>query len=104
MKSVDSNPIRTIIEIFPSYSPPILASQWTRQRQCTNGSSAPRQTNALALMEKLGKWDSIYYLLRVVRDSDEAIADMSRFAIQLWLAQFNGSLSSPTAEQLARFR
>jgi HEAT repeat protein len=58
--------------------------------------------NALALIEKLGKWDSIYYLLRAVRDPDEAIADMSRFAVQRWLSQFNRSFSSPTAEQLSR--
>ena len=58
--------------------------------------------NALSLIEKLGKWNSIYYLLRAVRDSDEAIAGMSRFAIQRWLARFNRSFSSPTHEQLAR--
>lgn len=58
--------------------------------------------NVLSLIEKLGKWDSIFYLLRAVRDSDEAIAGMSRFAIQRWLARFNRSFSSPTHEQLAR--
>ena len=58
--------------------------------------------NVLSLIEKVGKWDSIYYLLRAVRDSDEAIAGMSRFAIQRWLARFNRSFSSPTHEQLAR--
>ncbi len=58
--------------------------------------------NALSLLERLGKWDSIYYLLRAVRDSDEAIADMSKFSIRRWLAQFNRSFSSPTPEQLAR--
>jgi HEAT repeat protein len=60
--------------------------------------------NALSLIERLGKWDSVYYLLRAVRDFDETIADMSRFAIQSWLARFNRSFSSPTAEQLARLR
>src|SRR5262249_19556147 len=58
--------------------------------------------NVLSLIEKLGKWDSVYYLLRAVRDSDEAIADMSRFAIQRWLARFNRNFSSPTHEQLTR--
>jgi HEAT repeat protein len=60
------------------------------------------QWNALSLIERLGKWDNIYYLLRAVRDSDEAIADRSRFAIQCWLARFNKNFSSPTPEQLAR--
>ena len=58
--------------------------------------------NALSLIEKLGKWDSIYYLLRAVRDADEVMACMSRFAIQRWLARFNRSFSSPTPEQLTR--
>lgn len=58
--------------------------------------------NALSLIERLGKWDSIYYLLRAVRDSDEAIADRCRFGIKHWLARFNKNFSSPTPEQLAR--
>jgi len=59
--------------------------------------------NALSLIEKLGKWDSIYYLLRAVRDSDEAIADKSKLGIECWLGRFNRNFSSPSAEQLARF-
>ena len=58
--------------------------------------------NALSLMARLGKWDSIYYLLKALHDSDEAIADMSKLSIEPWLAQFNRNFSSPTAEQLAR--
>jgi hypothetical protein len=58
--------------------------------------------NALSLIERLGKWDSIYYLLRAVRDFDEAIAERSRFAIQRWLSRFNRDFSSPTPEQWAR--
>jgi len=58
--------------------------------------------NALFLIEKLGKWDSIYYLVTAVRDSDEAIASMSRAGIQRWLARFNRSFTTPTDGQLAR--
>jgi len=58
--------------------------------------------NALSLIARLGKWDSIYYLLRALRDFDEAIADMSKLSIERWLARFNRNFSSPTAEQLAR--
>lgn len=58
--------------------------------------------NAISLIEKLGKWDSISYLVRAVRDSDEAVADMSRFGIQRWLARFNRSFPSPMPEQLAQ--
>lgn len=58
--------------------------------------------NALSLIEKLGKWDSIYYLVRAVQDSDETIAGKSTFGIQRWLTRFNSNFSSPTPEQLAR--
>jgi HEAT repeat protein len=58
--------------------------------------------NALSVLESLSKWDSIYYLLRAVRDSNEAIADKSRFGIECWLGRFNRNFSSPTAEQLVR--
>lgn len=58
--------------------------------------------NVFSLIERLGKWDSIYYLVRAVRDPDEAIAVMSRSAIQRWLARFNRSFSSPTPEQLTK--
>jgi HEAT repeat protein len=63
---------------------------------------AHMKRNALSLIEKLSKWESIYYLVKAVRDSDEAIAGRSRFGIQRWLAKFNRSFSSPTPEQLAR--
>ncbi|HLA09571.1 MAG TPA: HEAT repeat domain-containing protein [Pyrinomonadaceae bacterium] len=58
--------------------------------------------NALSLIEKLGKWESIHYLVRAVCDSDEDITAMSRFGIQRWLARFNRSFLSPTPEQLAQ--
>jgi HEAT repeat protein len=58
--------------------------------------------NAFSLLEKLGKWESIYYLLRTIRDSDQAVAGMSHFSIQRWLARFNRSFSAPTREQLLR--
>ena len=58
--------------------------------------------NALSLIEKVGKWDSIFYLITAVRDSDEAIAAMSRIGIRRWLARSNRSFKLPTPEQLAR--
>lgn len=60
--------------------------------------------SALSLIEKLSKWESIYYLVRAIRDSDEAIAGMSLFAIQRWLARFNRSFSLPSIEQLTMLR
>jgi HEAT repeat protein len=58
--------------------------------------------NALALMMKLSKWDSIHFMVRALCDSDDDITGMSRFGIERWLARFNRSFSSPTREQLAR--
>jgi HEAT repeat protein len=58
--------------------------------------------NALSLIEKLGKWDSIHFMVRAVCDSDEDLTGMSRFGIQRWLARFNRSFLSPTGEQLAQ--
>jgi HEAT repeat protein len=58
--------------------------------------------NALSLIEKLGKWDSIHYMLRAVCDSDEEITAMSRSGIQRWLARFNRSFLSPKPDQLGQ--
>ena len=62
------------------------------------------KVNALSLIESLSKWDSIGYLVRALCDADEAIVEMSRSGIQRWLARFNRSFSSPTAEQIAKLR
>ena len=60
--------------------------------------------NAFSLIEKLGKWDSIYYLARAVRDSDETIAALGQLGIQRWLARVNRSFTSPSSEQLTTLR
>jgi HEAT repeat protein len=60
--------------------------------------------NALSLLERFPKWDSIYYLLRAIRDRDEAIAGMARIAIQRWLARFNRTFNLPSSDQAARVR
>jgi HEAT repeat protein len=60
--------------------------------------------NTLSLIEKLDKWDSVYYLVRVVCVSEEGIADMGRFGIQRWFGRFNRSFAWPTPEQLAKLR
>lgn len=60
--------------------------------------------NALSLIEKLGKWESVPLILRALTDSDEDIAAMSRAAIARWLGRVNRSFSSPTPEQLRRLR
>jgi HEAT repeat protein len=58
--------------------------------------------NALSLLERLPKWDSIYYLVKAIGDPDEAVVDMSRFGIKRWLAGFNRTFTLPSGGQVAR--
>ncbi len=58
--------------------------------------------NALSLIEKLGKWDSIHFLIRALCDSDDDLTGFTRLGIQRWLARFNRSFLSPTFEQIAK--
>jgi len=60
--------------------------------------------NALFLLAHLGKWESIYFLIKAVRDPDEKIESKSQLYIQRWLKQFNRGFSIPTHEQLSRIR
>ena len=60
--------------------------------------------NALLLIEKLNKWDSIYYLFNAITGEDKLIASQSRLAIRAWISRFNRSFVSPTSEQSARIK
>jgi HEAT repeat protein len=69
--------------------------------------SAPQghvKRNSLSLLEALPKWDSIFYLLKAIRDGEEAIAVMSRIGIQRWLARFNRTFNLPSSDQLAKVK
>ena len=60
--------------------------------------------NALSLIGRFAKWESISYLIRAVCNIDETIVELSRSAIRRWLIRFNRSFTTPTPEQLARFK
>lgn len=60
--------------------------------------------NALSLLARFPKWESISYLVSVLCDADEDIVQMSRVAIRRWLNHFNRSFSSPTVEQVAKLK
>jgi len=60
--------------------------------------------NALSLLGRFAKWESISYLVRSVSENDDEIVELSRMAIRRWLIRFNRSFTSPTSEQLARVR
>ena len=58
--------------------------------------------NALLLLSKFSKWESISYLVRTGRETDEDIVLASRNAISGWLGDFNRSYATPSAEQVAK--
>lgn len=60
--------------------------------------------NALSLLGRFAKWESIAYLVRAVCDADEVVVELSRLAIRRWLIQFNRSFTAPAPEQLARLK
>lgn len=69
--------------------------------------STPRphvKRNALLLIEKFSKWESISYLVRALGETDEDIVDRSGRAVRDWPGSFNRDFSTPSSEQLARFR
>jgi HEAT repeat protein len=58
--------------------------------------------SALSLLQRLTKWESIFYLVKALRDADEEVAGMSSFAIKRWLQRFNRSFTRPTDQQVSR--
>ncbi|HEU4770005.1 MAG TPA: HEAT repeat domain-containing protein [Pyrinomonadaceae bacterium] len=60
--------------------------------------------NALSLIQKFGKWESISYLLRALREPDPDLVTQTQRAIQHWLATFNRSFSQPTSEQVSSLK
>jgi hypothetical protein len=60
--------------------------------------------NALSLIGRFAKWESIAYLVRAVCDTDDGIVELSRLAIRRWVIRFNRSFTSPTPKQLSRLR
>jgi HEAT repeat protein len=60
--------------------------------------------NALYLIERCAKWDSIRYLLNALCETDENVIDVGRTAVDGWLGYFNRSFSSPTPDQLTAAR
>ena len=58
--------------------------------------------SALIMIARLSKWDSLYYLLKALHNSEQRVVDLSHFWIQDWLDRFNRSFVSPTREQVDR--
>lgn len=58
--------------------------------------------NALSLLEKIGKWDSIYFLVKSTSEPDQRVASRALIAIDRWLWRFNRTFPVPTPDQLTK--
>jgi len=56
--------------------------------------------NALLLFGKLGKWQSLPYLIRTQGVKDSQLSEMAHRMLQRWLMKSNCSFASPTTTQL----
>jgi len=69
-----------------------------------SSSRAHVKRNALLLIDRFSKWESISYLMRALCERDEDIVERSRRAVRDWPGSFNRDFSTPSSEQVARFR
>jgi HEAT repeat protein len=56
--------------------------------------------HVLALMQCLGKWQTIPLLVRGAADSEEAVAERARLEIDKWLGRYNRGFARPTHEEI----
>ncbi|MBC6423429.1 MAG: hypothetical protein GDA38_19365 [Hormoscilla sp. SP12CHS1] len=57
--------------------------------------------NALVLLAKLGKWDSLAFLIWACGSLDRAIAHLDENYLQRWLRRYNSQFSTPDLAQMA---
>ena len=60
--------------------------------------------NALFLLAKLGKWDSLAFLIWASGSGDEAIAHLGEDYLQRWLWRYNSQFSTPDRAQMAEIK
>lgn len=58
----------------------------------------------LYLLARMNKWDSIPYLIRSLRETDEHLVELSKRYIARWFARYNRSFVAPRTEQLKALR
>jgi len=58
--------------------------------------------NVLSLLEKIGKWDSIYFLVKSTSEPDESVVSRALIGIDRWLWRFNRTFPVPTPDQLVK--
>ena len=57
--------------------------------------------NALFLLAKLGKWESLAFLIWACGSQDRAIAHLGEDYLQRWLRRYNSQFSTPDRAQMA---
>lgn len=60
--------------------------------------------HVLYLLARINKWDSIAYLIRSLRETDEHLVELSKRYIARWFARYNRSFVAPRTEQLKALR
>lgn len=60
--------------------------------------------NALFLLAKLGKWDSLAFFIWASGSGDEAIAHLGENYLQRWLWRYNSQFSTPDRAQMAEIK
>ena len=66
----------------------------------THTVSTHSRRNALFLIARLGKWESITYLIGALCTEDEQLRELANKYVRRWQWQFNRSFTTPTAEQI----
>jgi hypothetical protein len=58
--------------------------------------------NALFLISRLSKWESISYLVLAVASDDDATRKLAETYLNRWYIKSNSSFTTPTTEQVER--
>ncbi|HEX2078113.1 MAG TPA: HEAT repeat domain-containing protein [Longimicrobium sp.] len=69
-----------------------------------DSTSAHVRLNALSLLAVRGKWESISWILRALRDTDERVRRRAQAHLNRWKQRFNRVGSQPTPDQLRELR
>src|SRR5208282_2316218 len=58
----------------------------------------------LYLISRISKWDSIFYLVQSLSETDERLVELSKRYVARWFSRYNRSFAVPSADQLKRLR
>lgn len=67
-----------------------------------NAAAGHTRRNALFLIARLGKWESIGYLVEALSTDDERLKSLAQRYISRWYSEFNRGFTDPAKTQMAR--